>query len=169
MRIRLTAPACTSCSSPTRMAWPIPNYMSFLIAHSFTSAKPKDRLRRRIQEHLRSGRTGSSTLRRSLGAVLADKLRLKARPRRKPPRNDKDFQNYCFDAEGEDRLTRWMLDHLEVAWMECASSEEVERTEADLVLRRAPVLNINNNPNSPYAPTVRKRREHCRHQARCDP
>jgi hypothetical protein len=66
---------------------------------------------RDLKTHLMSGRTGFSSLRRSLGAVLKDKLDLKAIKRDaagKRPRWDK----FKFDPKSEELLTSWMYENL---------------------------------------------------------
>lgn len=67
-------------------------------------------------QHFRSGRTDSSTLRRTIGAILKDQLDLTAIPR---PGSllRKDYSHYRFTEEGEKRLTRWMVDNLTVSWV----------------------------------------------------
>jgi hypothetical protein len=67
-----------------------------------------------IDTHFGSGKTGSSTARRSLGAILKQQLRLTAIPRGRGLK-DRDFTNYRFDAAGEDRLSDWMRGNLMIA------------------------------------------------------
>lgn len=70
---------------------------------------------RDISTHFRSGKTGSSTLRRSLGAILKDKLRLTAIPRGNG-KTEKDCINYKFTEVGEETLTQWMLNNLDIGF-----------------------------------------------------
>ncbi|MFC0681786.1 GIY-YIG nuclease family protein [Lysobacter korlensis] len=68
---------------------------------------------RDLRTHFRTGRTGSSTVRRSLAALLRERLSLHAVPRNQArPRH---FANYGLEAEGDARLTAWMHEHLTIA------------------------------------------------------
>lgn len=114
----------------------------------------EDLARRGIQQHLHPDRTGSSTLRRTLGAVLKRELRLKAVPRGKG-NNQRDFQNYSFAPPGGARLTAWMKAKLEFGF--CAGSD-VARLEEQLIQRLEPVLNLQGweNPHRPFLSALRK-------------
>ena len=63
---------------------------------------------RDIRTHFATGRTGSSTVRRSFAALLRDPLRLRGVPRNmaRPERP----ANFGLAAEGDERLTAWMRD-----------------------------------------------------------
>jgi hypothetical protein len=97
---------------------------------------------RDVRQHLASGKTGRSTLRRSLGAVLRSKLGLQA-----GPRDDGSICNYCFIPEGEECLTTWMHHHLQVSWSECSSGAEAEEKEPALIASLSPALNIDHRPD----------------------
>ena len=120
-------------------------------------------LGRDIGQHLHSDRTGSSTLRRSLGAILHDRLILKARLR-----GDRHRSSYCFHADGEDRLTKWMRANLSVAWLECASGAEAKAKEPGLIKELRPALNITHNTYGSYVRLVRQSRTLCRNEAARD-
>ncbi|WP_425340830.1 GIY-YIG nuclease family protein [Curtobacterium citreum] len=65
-----------------------------------------------MNDHL--GRTRGSALRRSLAALLAEELNLRASliigTRKRPSK-------FGLDQAGEERLTRWMLSNLSVTWV----------------------------------------------------
>jgi hypothetical protein len=63
------------------------------------------------RDHFITSNSCGHSPRRSLGAVLKEHLRLRARHRGKGLR-DNDFSNYWFDDGGEQRLSQWMLDSL---------------------------------------------------------
>jgi len=58
---------------------------------------------REFEQHFSSKNTGFSTVRRSLGAILKQQLRLRAVPRG-PGSSESNFRNYCFQKDGEARL-----------------------------------------------------------------
>ena len=88
--------------------------------------------------HLLRNRTGSSTLRRSIGALL--RVRLDLQPQSlSPKRTEKDIQNYKFDSTGETRLTEWIATNLGVISVE---SPNPKATEGNLITDLQPLLNL---------------------------
>jgi excinuclease UvrABC nuclease subunit len=125
--------------------------------------KAEESLRGRdIGQHLATGRTGSSTLRRSLGAVLRGKLRLRAVPRGD---DEKATTNYKFDECGEERLTRWMEDNLLLSWTCCRSKAEAKSMERQVIRESAPALNLTHNTSGRFVPVVEELRAECRREA----
>jgi hypothetical protein len=81
--------------------------------------KSESSLQNRIQNtHLSTKRTGSSTLRRTLGALLREELDLVPIPRSLTEETSRSFRNYKFQPDGEDRLTKWMQRHLLISFWE---------------------------------------------------
>lgn len=99
-------------------------------AWSSRQAKPSAAtLGKRIGLHL-GRRFRSSTLRRTLAAILAGHLSLRARDRRR------------LEADGEARLTGWITRHLSVAVFPVESGERLGSLEERVVQRLRPPLNI---------------------------
>ena len=65
---------------------------------------------RDVRTHFSTGKTGSSTVRRSLAALLADQLGLVAVPRNSV-RPD-GSAHFSLEAAGDERLSRWMEERL---------------------------------------------------------
>ncbi|MCY3783328.1 MAG: hypothetical protein OXG79_06045 [Chloroflexi bacterium] len=108
--------------------------------------------------HLVESRTGSSTLRRSIGALLRKKLDLNPQPRSEKPRDSKRYTNYRFDAAGEERLTKWIAARVRVIGV---ASADPCTTEADLIDQLRPPLNLTKlggwkNPDKRMIETKRK-------------
>jgi hypothetical protein len=59
-----------------------------------------------VDTHFSTGKTGSSTLRRSLAGLLADQLALEGRPRN--PAKPERFANFGLEASDDESLTGWM-------------------------------------------------------------
>ena len=74
--------------------------------------------------HFISGNTGTSTMRRSLGALLESKLDLNPIPRSSDPNDGDRYTNYAFDGESEEKLTDWMRANFRVAFLE-AEKEKI--------------------------------------------
>jgi hypothetical protein len=117
--------------------------------------------------HFASGKTGSSTIRRSLGALLKDELSLIP-----IPRNDKDFDAgrksfFSFDEPSEDKLTKWMKGHLGLSFYEYDQSPaEIDILETKLIAEAQPLLNIDpKNPDNPFAQIIKTARKACADEA----
>lgn len=85
--------------------------------------------------------SGFSTFRRSLGAILKDRLRLTLTCRSKG--SEANF--YRFTNEGENRLTQWMETHLYGS--QVALSDDILAHEKTLIRELRPPLNLTGWPN----------------------
>lgn len=112
--------------------------------------------------HFGSKRTGFSTARRSLGAILKKHLRLTALPRGKGATNQ-DFYCYHFQKEGEERLTRWMLQRLQVSVLPWTG--DPREIKKKLIAKAEPLLNLQNWQN-PHGQKIRELRAQCADEAR---
>ena len=100
-------------------------------------------LRIRLLEHCR-GPISSSTLRRSLVAILGKRLSISVfeKPSGKP----------AISKDDEKRLTAWMSEHARVAWNEHPSPWEVEES----LIKEGPRLPLNIQFSSdPFKPHIR--------------
>jgi hypothetical protein len=103
--------------------------------------KAQDSLFERVVgRHFATGKTGTSTIRRTLAALLRDDLSLEARPRN--PRNPADFSMYGLEPGGDARLTEWMRGNLVVACWAYDRSRPLGNIEDDVLDRWQPPLNI---------------------------
>ena len=87
-----------------------------------------------------TGKTGSSTVRRSLAALLADELELVAVPRNlnKPDAS----ANFALDPASDARLSTWMEHHLRLATWVKPEGTVLGDVETAVVLRLRPPLNL---------------------------
>lgn len=118
---------------------------------------------REFDTHFAAGKTGFSTLRRSIGAILKEQLSLRAQPRGSDASRT-NYTNYRFDDAGEIRLSEWMHAHLRVAVEPVDVPGELED---DLTALTCPPLNLKGWPN-PEAATIRELRGACADEARRD-
>jgi hypothetical protein len=123
---------------------------------------------RDVGEHLANGKTGQSTPRRSLGALLREQLNLRPQPRSHSEMSEKRFTNYKFDEAGEEALTAWMKKHLGLGFCELAelTVHELESTREEPNQVGKTSLNILNNPEGPYRSRLESARKHCATLAR---
>ena len=95
---------------------------------------------RDIRTHFASGRTGSSTLRRSFAALLRDALDLRGVPRN--PANPERPANYGLSPEHDALLTSWMHDNLQLAvWVKPADAD-LDAVETSVLDVLQPPLNL---------------------------
>jgi hypothetical protein len=123
--------------------------------------------RENARDHIECAHSGGSSPRRSLGALLKDKLRppLKALPRA-PRKDPKNWQNYRFQDEGEAALTVWMKSHLQMNFVALtATPKEILECEEALIRDLVPPLNLTNWPN-PHAAEIKRLRSLCAQEAR---
>jgi hypothetical protein len=119
-------------------------------------------LRRRFREEWRPKTSGRSSPRRTLGALLKDRLELHPVPRRDvdPARG---ARYYCFAGEGEGRLTEWSEQNLLFA-CHCTLAGGADAVETELVQLVRPPLNLTKWPN-PEARRLRELRKHLEAEA----
>jgi hypothetical protein len=112
--------------------------------------------------HFKSGKTGSSTVRRSLGAVLRQSLGLNPIPRNATDYSKGRFSPYKFDVESEVRLTQWMKAHVSMSFFEFnASPDQIDALETELINKLEPALNIEKNQWGLYREKMQKLRKSC--------
>jgi len=95
---------------------------------------------RDLRTHFATGKTGSSTLRRTLAALLRDDLGLRAVPRNLA-RPD-GSANYSVDAEGDQRLTDWMTARLRLAVWAGSADAVLDELESAVLNALSPPLNL---------------------------
>jgi hypothetical protein len=97
---------------------------------------------RDLRTHLREGRTGQSTLRRSFAALLHDSLGLRGVPRN--PAKPGYFSNYGLSSAHDAALTRWMKERLGLAVWAKPAERQVSPGEVEVALLAAlePPLNL---------------------------
>lgn len=112
--------------------------------------------------HFKSGKTGSSTVRKSIGALLSQSEEIIPIIRSITDIEKGRTSHYKFDAASEEKVTQWMLDNLAVSFYEYpASKQEINELETDLITLLKPVLNIDaknsTNPELARIRTLRKK------------
>jgi hypothetical protein len=113
---------------------------------------------RDLHTHFHTGCTGQSTVRRTFAALLRDELALRAVPRNPSRVSDKPT-HFALDEADDERLTDWMLEHLELAvWAKPVTCTNLATVEAEVVRRWVPPLNIQGNARSPWISKIRQAR-----------
>lgn len=96
---------------------------------------------RDLRTHFTTGKTGQSTLRRSLAALLRDELDLTAQPRN-TDRPD-DGASFALEPGSDARLTAWMVQELTIAtWEKPEGPERLRDIEAEVIGASNPPLNL---------------------------
>ncbi len=116
------------------------------------------------RDHFTMKTGGFSTLRRSLGAILKDSLRLTAVPRGLGAAKS-NVTNYRFTDSGEQRLSEWMAANLDLAALADSKPKALEK---QLIRHCEPPLCLRGWPN-PQAQKIRHLRHLCRDEAARSP
>lgn len=117
---------------------------------------------RDVDTHFSTGKTGSSTLRRSLAGLLADALSLEGRPRN--PAKPERFANFGLEASGDERLTDWMVSHLRLAVWPSSDGAILDAVETEVLAELLPPLNVA-KVSTPWRPLVQAGRSRLATQA----
>lgn len=118
---------------------------------------------RDVGTHFKSGRTGSSTVRRSLAALLRVPLDLRAQPRN--PAKPDHFANFGLEPAGDERLTAWMCENLRLATWPSPAGTNLGMMESAVLGTLEPPLNID-KVRTVWRPQVQRAREHMADEAR---
>jgi len=141
---------------------PFNNGKLLYIGKTESSQKSRD-----ANTHFRSGKTGSSTVRRSLGAVLRTSLGLTPIPRNSTDYERGRFSPFKFDEESEKRLTEWMKKHVSMSFYEFEESpSQLDSLETELINTSDPTLNIDKNQWGVYRTKLQSLRKTCAQIAR---
>lgn len=114
---------------------------------------------RNLNTHFQSGKSGSSTIRRTLGALLRDLLDLTP-----VPRNEVDFDagrthTYKFDPTSEERLTEWMRSNLGLSFYTYDRSKaDICSLESEIIKTIVPPLNLQSNPGNSFSKLIKEER-----------
>lgn len=119
----------------TLMLGPPPDARPLYVGKAQDSLAARD-----LRTHFGDGRTGWSTVRRSLAALLREPLGLSARPRDlvKPNR----FANYGLAPAHDARLTTWMHEHLRLAIWVTEQRASLGDIEGAILSEWRPPLNL---------------------------
>lgn len=108
--------------------------------------------KRDAKTHFKSGKTGSSTLRKTFGSLLRIKHKLKPIPRNNSDFLKKRLSHFKFDDKSERIITEWMQNNLALSFFEYSKGKsEIEKLETSLIQKLIPILNIDyKNPTNPF-------------------
>lgn len=113
--------------------------------------------------HFTTGKTGSSTVRKSIGSLLCSQEDLKP-----IHRNDSDygkgrFSHFKFDLKSEEIITEWMKNNLALSFYEFPQNKQlIDELETEIIRETIPILNIDyKNPDNPYTIQLKQLRKNC--------
>lgn len=111
--------------------------------------------------HFKSGKTGSSTIRKSIGALLSQSEEIIPVIRSKTDIVKERRSHYKFDDASEEKVTKWMMSNLAVSFYEYPKSkEEINNLETELISVLKPVLNIDSkNTENSHKETIKDLRK----------
>jgi len=125
---------------------------------------------RDTETHLKSGQTGWSTLRRSIGAILKTKFKLTAQKRDINPKKLR-ADKYKFDENGEIKLTAWMMNNLKMGYWSTSkplTKDKLRNEEEKAIIMLKPTLDLDRRTKkfNPLAIELDDLREICRQEVK---
>jgi hypothetical protein len=119
--------------------------------------------KRDSKTHFTTGKTGNSTVRKSIGSILCSQENLTP-----IPRNDSDyeagrFSHFKFDEPSEKIITNWMKNNFALSFYEYPESKKlIDKLETEIIKQLKPILNIDHkNPENLYKDQIKKLRKNC--------
>ncbi|UJF29571.1 hypothetical protein L0B70_12135 [Kaistella sp. 97-N-M2] len=111
--------------------------------------------------HFKTGKTGSSTVRKSVGALLSQSEEIIPIIRSWTDIEKGRTSHYKFNQNSEERVTKWMVENLAVSFYEYpASKAKINQLETDLIKILKPVLNIDaKNAGNPHLVQIKALRK----------
>jgi len=123
--------------------------------------------KRDAKTHFTTDKTGSSTVRKSIGAILCSDEKLIPIPRNDTDYEKGRFSHFKFDKKSEEKITGWMKQNLALSFYEYQKSkQEIEDLETEIIKNLVPILNISKNPQNPFRSTLKQLRKNCALMAR---
>ena len=113
---------------------------------------------RDLRTHFATGRTGQSSPRRSLAALLVSELALVATPRRPADPEPDKWTQYALEPDGDERLTGWMRERLRLAAWTCERPVALGKLERLVMGELQPPLNLT-GVSHPWCAQVRAARK----------
>jgi len=129
------------------------------IGKTESSQKSRDR-----DTHFATGKTRSSTVRRSFGALLRKELKLTPIVKSQADLNAGKIGHFMFsiDDGSEERLSQWMKENLGLSYFEYDKSpQEIESLESSLIRELVPVINLQGNTANPWKSHISALRKEC--------
>lgn len=119
--------------------------------------------KRDSKTHFTTGKTGSSTVRKSIGSILCYQENLMPIPRNDNDYAKRRFSHFKFDNPSEIKITDWMKKNMALSFYEYPESKEkIDKLETEIIKQLKPILNIDHkNPDNPYLNQIKQLRRNC--------
>lgn len=142
-------------------SFPIKDYTPAKDEIIYIGKTESSQLSRDANTHFATGKTGSSTLRRTFGSLLFEQYKLTPIPRSQKDIEEKRFAHFKFDLPSEEILTEWMQNNLGLSFYPFTKSIiELDNLETQLIHELVPIINIDRkNPENKYAIFIKKKRK----------
>lgn len=132
--------------------------------------KAEDSLKKRdLNTHFKDGKTGQSTLRRSIGAILKNEFEAIAFSRN-GTLNKPNIDNYKFNTKAEAELSDWMKMNLCIGYWEYNQAKEkksLRDIEVELIIALKPTLDLDasTRKHNIHAAALTTLRQICKEEA----
>jgi hypothetical protein len=117
--------------------------------------------KRDSKTHFTTGKTGSSTVRKSIGSILCVQKNLMPIPRNDSDYAKRRFSHFKFDNPSEIKITDWMKKNMALSFYEYPESKEkIDKLETEIIKQLKPILNIDHK-NPENLNQIKKLRKNC--------
>ncbi len=111
----------------------VPQHQIIYIGKTESSQEKRD-----AKTHFTTGKTGSSTVRKSIGSLILKKENLNPVPRNNSDYKKGRFSHFKFDLESEEKITTWMKDNLALSFYEYPKGKElIGKLETEIIRIKA--------------------------------
>ena len=146
--------------------FPLPGYTPRKGQIIYIGKTESSQQKRDADTHFATGKTGSSTVRKSFGALLREELGLKPVPRGQADIDAGRTSAFKFDDDSEEKLTEWMVSNLGLSYYEYdVDAKKIDMLETALIRQVVPVINIDKNPDNPYLLDLKRARKEAAEEA----
>lgn len=143
--------------------FPLDNYQPKVNEILYIGKTESSQKKRDADTHFKTGKTGSSTLRKTFGALLMQQYNLIPIPRSQSDIDRRRTAHFRFDTASENHLTQWMIENLGLSFYPYPKPvTEIDTLETELISALIPVLNIDRkNTANPFYNQIRSLRKQC--------
>ena len=98
--------------------------------------------KRDSKTHFTTGKTGNSTVRKSIGSILCSQENLTPIPRNDSDYAARRFSHFKFDEPSEKIITNWMKNNFALSFYEYPESKKlIDKLETEIIKQLKPILN----------------------------
>lgn len=140
----------------TGKKFPLENYNLLDNRIIYIGKTEKSQKSRDANTHFKTGKSGSSTFRKSIGALLSQIQVITPVIRSITDVEKGRKSHYKFDMESEEKISKWIQNNISVTFFEFpASKSDIDELETEIIRKLKPVLNLDHkNSDNSFKPLI---------------